>query len=181
MKQRRTLALVFALGLLVLAVTWLTPSCTRLTVSGKPVTANTATVRVTRVEVSKENPSLSFRPAEPPWHIRTWHRILGILKGQPIAPPRPPAQMAPDNLVYVLVQVELTGLSLIDSPAAHTVDFRLNYGEYTIGANNRGFFSDGMSLAKAGALFLIHENDPPKVKALEVRVGDEWLSFPVNH
>lgn len=177
----RRFALVAAVVVALLVVGWSATRERSPRISGKPVSSGAVSARVERFEISREEPAIQFRPT--PTGLPAILRSLAEQLTGKGAPPRAGTRkVAPENLVYVVAQVELTGAPLPTDPKVSWIEFRLDYGDYTMGA-----FSNGSSVGaptepiRVGAVFLLHQDDPAKWQALEVRVGGEWLRFSIRH
>lgn len=124
-------------------------------------------VRVDRFEMAWEQPA-GVRKMPPPWVMRSPALLRGwvalFMETEHVY----------DGLVWYLVDARVTS----DQPlTSEEIDFRLDYGAYTLGTRGRSFRDDGGPY-EISTRFEV--TDGPLPTALEIQVKGEWLRFPVD-
>jgi hypothetical protein len=170
MKTPRAIAALLFVVLIVAGVAvWFSwGGRTRPVLASNFVQNGTVAVRVDRFEFAWELPGRSSK-MPPKWLMR--YPLL--LKGW--ARLYRETEQVSDGLVWVLVEATVVS----DQPVQpNEIEYRLDYGTYTIGALGESFRTEIGRPYAIGTRFEL--TDGPVPRALEIQVKGQWLRFPIN-
>ncbi len=168
MKSRKVIAGVLLLLVVVAGAALLIRGRqTKLVLAATTVGSGGVTVRVTKFEQTWSIYKGSSR-MPPPWMME----YPFLLKGWAMLFRYNEKVM--DGLVWFVVDATVSS----DQPVQpEDIDFRLDYGKYTIGANGRRSLIAPPRPLEVGTRFEVTEGNIPV--ALEIQVKGEWLRFPI--
>lgn len=129
------------------------------------------TVQVTRFEWASRRVAW----VDPPSSFDRWVAARSEWLGRLLTRMRTGSEPVPEGTVLLHVEADLTGpLAVTDLTA---VQFRVDYGDYTIGSNGHQWTS-GVPVKQIATELELTRGDQPV--ALEINVGGTWYRFPVR-